>query len=250
LVIVSAGFNTYSPFALNMRKVFIRWNINSLRDSDEISQILSLVHSIEILGHLSVTNKGITQLSEIKLRENTSLKDISKLKYFEVIDKYEEDEDGILVSLLCTHPLAIMGIEMANIHLQTPYKLCSETGMELRISGISDSVRKFVSVVRELMPPDKISVQSIKGDIGNGWTDDLTSRQKEIISYAAYRGYYAKESKTTLKDLADELGMARSTLGEHIQRAESMILCKAIEDLKTQNDNLNPNTQRTMVDGN
>jgi len=250
LVIVSAGFNTYSPFALNMRKVFIRWNINSLRDSDEISQILSLVHSIEILGHLSVTNKGITQLSEIKLRENTSLKDISKLKYFEVIDKYEEDEDGILVSLLCTHPLAIMGIEMANIHLQTPYKLCSETGMELRISGISDSVRKFVSVVRELTPPDKISVQSIKGDIGNGWTDDLTSRQKEIISYAAYRGYYAKESKTTLKDLADELGMARSTLGEHIQRAESMILCKAIEDLKTQNDNLNPNTQRTMMDGN
>lgn len=235
---------------MNMRKVSIRWNINSLHGSDEISQILSLVHSIEILGHLSVTNRGITQLSEIKLRQNTSLEDISKLKYFQVIDKYEEDEDGILVSLLCTHPLAIMGIEMANIHLQTPYKLCSEMGMELRISGISDSVRKFVSVVRESMPPDKISVQSIKGDIGNGWTDELTSRQKEIISYAAYRGYYDTESKTTLKYLADELGMARSTLGEHIQRAESMILRKAIEDLKTQNDNLNPNTQRTMTDGN
>lgn len=235
---------------MNMRKVSIRWNINSLYGSDEISQILSLVHSIEILGHLSVTNRGITQLSEIKLRQNVSLEDISKLKYFQVIDKYEEDEDGILVSLLCTHPLAIMGIEMANIHLQTPYKLCSEMGMELRISGISDSVRKFVSVVRESMPPDKISVQSIKGDIGNGWTDELTSRQKEIISYAAYRGYYDTESKTTLKYLADELGMARSTLGEHIQRAESMILRKAIEDLKTQNDNLNPNTQRTMMDGN
>jgi predicted DNA binding protein len=123
-------------------------------------------------------------------------------------------------------------------------------GMELRISGISDSVRKFVSLVRELIPPDKISVKSIKGDLGNGWTDELTSRQKEIISYAAYRGYYGTESKTTLKDLADELGMARSTLGEHIQRAESMILRKAIEELKPQKDNLNPNTQRTMVDGN
>lgn len=234
---------------MNMRKVAIRWNINSLRGSDEISQILSLAHSIEILGHLSVTKKGITQLAEIKLLEHSSLEDISKLSYFEVIDKYEEDEDGILVSLLCTHPLAIMGIEMANIHLQTPYKLCSEMGMELRISGISDSVRKFVSLVRELIPPDKISVQSIKGDIGNGWTDELTSRQKEIISYAAYRGYYGTESKTTLKDLADELGVARSTLGEHIQRAESMILRKAIEELKTQKDNLNPNTQRTMVDG-
>ena len=93
---------------MNMRKVAIRWNINSLRASDEISQILSLAHSIEILGHLSVTKKGITQLAEIKLLEHSSLEDISNLSYFEVIDKYEEDEDGILVSLLCTHPLAIM----------------------------------------------------------------------------------------------------------------------------------------------
>jgi len=188
-------------------------------------------------------------LAEIKLREFSSIDDISNLSNFQIIDKYEEDEDGILVSLLCTHPLAILGLEMENIHLQTPYKLCSENGMELRISGVSTSVRKLVSLVRELMPPDKISVQSIKGDIGNGWTDELTSRQKEIISYAAYRGYYEVDSQTTLKKLADELGMARSTLGEHIQRAELIILRKATEDLKLQKDNLNPNAQRTMTDG-
>jgi predicted DNA binding protein len=232
-----------------MRKVAMRWNVNSLHGSVEISEILSLVQSIEILGHLSITKKGITQLAEIKLHENSSLDDISKLSYFQVTEKYEEDDNGILVSLLCTHPLAIRGIEMENIHLQTPYKICSEMGMELRISGVSDSVRTFVSLVRELMPPDKISVQSIKADISNGWTDDLTRRQKEIISYAAYRGYYEVESKITLKDLANELEMARSTLGEHIQRAELMILRNAIEELKSQKDNLNPNTQRTMVDG-
>ncbi|MBU03713.1 MAG: hypothetical protein CMA58_01845 [Euryarchaeota archaeon] len=232
-----------------MRKVAIRWNINSLRGSNEISQILDIVERIEILGHLSISKRGITQLAEIKLREFSSIDDISNLSNFQIIDKYEEDEDSILVSLLCTHPLAILGLEMENIHLQTPYKLCSETGMELRISGVSTSVRKLVSLVRELMPPDKISVQSIKGDIGNGWTDELTSRQKEIISYAAYRGYYEADSQTTLKKLADELGMARSTLGEHIQRAELIILRKATEDLKLQKDNLNPNAQRTMTDG-
>ena len=52
-----------------------------------------------------------------------------------------------------------------------------------------------------------------------------------------------------MKKLADELGMARSTLGEHIQRAELVILRKATEDLNLQKDNLNPNTQRTMADG-
>ena len=84
----------------------------------------------------------------------------------------------------------------------------------------------------------------------SGWTDELTERQKETLSYAAYRGYYNLDSKTTLKKLADELGMARSTLGEHIQRAELIILRKATEDLNLQKDNLNPNTQRTMADGN
>ena len=139
---------------------------------------------------------------------------------------------------------------MSNIHLQTPYKLCSQSGMELRISGISESVRNFVALIRKILPPDKISVQSVKGNFDNGWTDDLTTRQKETLSYAAYRGYYNLDSKTTLKKLADELGMARSTLGEHIQRAELIILRKATEDLNLQKDNLNPNTQRTMADGN
>ena len=250
LVIISVGFNTCSLFAINMRKVAIRWNINSLCGSDEISQILDLVESIEILGHLSISKSGITQLAEIKLCENTKIEDISNLSYFQIINKYEEDDDGILVSLLCTHPLAILGVEMSNIHLQTPYKLCSQSGMELRISGISESVRNFVALIRKILPPDKISVQSVKGNFDNGWTDDLTTRQKETLSYAAYRGYYNLDSKTTLKKLADELGMARSTLGEHIQRAELIILRKATEDLNLQKDNLNPNTQRTMADGN
>ena len=43
--------------------------------------------------------------------------------------------------------------------------------------------------------------------------------------------------------------MARSTLGEHIQRAELSIMRKAIEDLDIQNSKLKPNAQNTIVDG-
>ena len=99
------------------------------------------------------------------------------------------------------------------------------------------------------MPPDKISVQSLKGNHINDWTDSLTNRQKETLTYAAYRGYYEKESRITLKELSEELGMARSTLGEHIQRAELSIIRKAIEDLDIQNSKLKPNAQNTIEDG-
>ncbi|MGY8703205.1 MAG: hypothetical protein ACKVGY_02605, partial [Candidatus Poseidoniales archaeon] len=130
-----------------MRKVAIRWNLSSLYGSNDISQILDIVEKIEVLGHLSISKEGIIQLAEIKLKDNKNLKDFSNLPNFEIIKKYEEDEDGILVSVLCTHPLVISGIEMSNIHVQTPYGISSENGMEMRISGVSESVRNFVSLL-------------------------------------------------------------------------------------------------------
>jgi predicted DNA-binding protein YlxM (UPF0122 family) len=206
------GFNKYSYLPRTMRKVAIRWNLSSLYGSNDISQILDIVEKIEVLGHLSISKEGIIQLAEIKLKDNKNLKDFSNLPNFEIIKKYEEDEDGILVSVLCT-------------------------------------VRNFVSLLRNVLPPDKISVQSLKGNNIDNWIDNLTSRQKETLSYAAYRGYYNTDSKTTLRELAEELGMARSTLGEHIQRAELSIIRKAIEDLGLEKSKLNPNAQSTVADG-
>ncbi len=233
-----------------MRKVAIRWNLGSLHQSSDISKILEIVDKIEVLGHLSISKDSITQLAEIKFKPNKGPNDFSHIPHFKIIKEYEEDAEGILVSLLCTHPLVLSGLELSNIHVQTPYGISIESGMELRISGISESVRNFVSLLRGVLPPDKISVQSLKGYAEKSWTDNLTTRQKETLSYAAYRGYYDKESGITLRELAEELGMARSTLGEHMQRAELLIMRKAIEDLDYQNSKLNPNAQSTTVDGN
>ena len=48
-----------------MRRVTLRWNLSSLRGSKEISKILNIVESIEVLSHLSVTKEGVVQLAEI-----------------------------------------------------------------------------------------------------------------------------------------------------------------------------------------
>ena len=53
----------------------------------------------------------------------------------------------------------------------------------------------------------------------NGWTDGLTDKQKEVLTYAINMGYFDPNSDVKLKDIAEGLGMARSTLGEHMKRA-------------------------------
>ena len=214
-----------------MRKVVLRWKIPSLRGAKELSRFLEVAERVEVLGHLAVSSEGVTQLVEIKMREGHSVEEISDFDSFEILEQHEEDSDGVLVSLLCTHPLAVSAIEMSNIHVQPPYGIDAERGMELRLSGHSKSIRRFLALLRVILPPDKVSVQSLRGEERNGWSKTLTKRQREVLSHAVRRGYYGQDSDVTLRELAEELGMARSTLGEHLQRAEYEIMRMVVDDL-------------------
>ena len=214
-----------------MRKVLLRWKTTSLRGSKEIARIMEMTERIEVLGHLSIGEHGVTQLVEVKMRDGHELHELSQLDSFEVLEKHEEDEYGILASILCTHPLAKTAIELSNIHVYPPYGIDSKRGLELRMSGLSDSIRRFVGLIRAVMPPDSISVQTIKSGNNSGWSDFLTPKQKEVLALAVRRGYYEDGSKVTLKHLADEMGIARSTLGEHLKRVEVEVMKRVGEEL-------------------
>ena len=216
-----------------MRKVVLRWKNISLRGAKEISEILNICERLEILGHLAISEKSVTQLAEIKLKEGQTLENFSKLINFQIIEVHEENDDGILVSLLCTHPLAISAIELSNIHIHPPYGISEEKGMELRISGLSKSVSRFIRLIRMVLPPDNISVQTFqKEDNRNVWEEILTERQIEVLKHATRKGFYSMDRSVTLKQLADEMKIARSTYGEHIRRAEVEIMNKVMKDLE------------------
>lgn len=215
-----------------MRKVVLKWKTNSLRGSKEISEILEICEKIEILGHLTINEDGVTQLAEVKLKEDKKIEELNNLDNFKLVNVHEENEDGILVSLFCTHPLAITAIELSNIHIQPPYGISEKKGMEMRISGLSNSVRRFISLIRIVLPPDNISVQSFQKESNDTvWETILTERQVQVLSHAIRKGFYSMDRNVTLKQLADEMEMARSTYGEHIRRAEVEIMNKIFNDL-------------------
>ena len=214
-----------------MRKVLLRWKVSSLSGIDQIDKLMEICQRIEVLGHLSMDLGGVTQLVELRINEGRDLSEISELESFEVLEKHEEDEEGVLVSIRCTHPLAISALELSNIYVYPPYGIDSKNGLEFRIFGISSSIRSFLELVREVMPPDTISVQTIKNGTSKEF-DFLTEKQREVLELAVNRGYYEDGSEVTLKQLADELGIARSTTGEHLKRAECEVLKKAVRDFK------------------
>jgi predicted DNA binding protein len=69
-------------------------------------------------------------------------------------------------------------------------------------------------------------VSSARENIGPGifWHDTLSNRQREVFLLARKRGYYHWPREVSAGELAEELGITKSTLLEHLRKAEAKLL--------------------------
>ncbi|MWV64399.1 transcriptional regulator [Halorubrum sp. JWXQ-INN 858] len=68
------------------------------------------------------------------------------------------------------------------------------------------------------------SVGAGGGDERERRLDTLTPTQRDVFERAREAGYYEWPRETTTRDLADDVGVAKSTLLEHLRTAESKLL--------------------------
>ncbi len=57
--------------------------------------------------------------------------------------------------------------------------------------------------------------------------ENITDRQFAALQLALESGYYKQPRKTSLRDLADQRAVARSTYEEHLRKAENKLLTNA-----------------------
>ncbi len=62
--------------------------------------------------------------------------------------------------------------------------------------------------------------------------ETITDRQLAALQLALERGYYEQPRKTSLRDLADQTAVARSTYEEHLRKAENKLLTNAGQYLR------------------
>lgn len=55
-------------------------------------------------------------------------------------------------------------------------------------------------------------------------TENLPRKQREAFLLASRRGYYSSPKKTTVEELAIKMGVAPSTMAEHLRKAEGRLL--------------------------
>ena len=209
-----------------MREVQLKWNPESVVASD-IGLITKVASKFEVLAHLEVTKTGVRQLVNISFKEDKGSEDLNKVPYLEVegpLNPYPipgKGETGYVV-VWNKHPLSVAAINFDSLHVIPPY-LIGEEGVQITIRGLPEGVSGFLKAARALLPPDNVNVVDI-AEIEDSIMKILTPKQLEVAVFAVQSGYYKNPRKISKKELSELTEIPRSTLQEHLSKAEAALV--------------------------
>lgn len=179
-----------------------------------------------ILAALSDEEAGVA-LAEISGSDPgqivTAIDDYGSVESVDVLKRTERE---VLVQFETTMPLLLLPARDSGVPLEMPFEVqdgaavwevtapsdrLSELGSQLETFGISFTV-EYVQ--------QRLSDQQL-----------LTDRQRRVVLTAIEAGYYDTPRDCSLTDLADRLGIAKSTASETVHRAEERIIKRFAEEL-------------------
>ncbi|WP_123538420.1 helix-turn-helix domain-containing protein [Halosimplex salinum] len=188
-------------------------------------------------------------LSDCQVLEITSeatptdelLEDISQIG---TILHETEDDDGYHVvtqSCLCSLDASIIDrFENHNCLYQSP-TIYRQGWEHYTVVAFDDAdIRELLGDLRadrdiELLSKTSISDTQIPHSMlapASHLFENITDRQLAALQLALERGYYKQPRKTSLRELADQTAVARSTYEEHLRKAENKLLTNAGQFLR------------------
>lgn len=147
------------------------------------------------------------------LEEMEAIEDVTSL------DPLQTADGEALVQFETTEPLLLFAIRESAIPLEPPVEIrdgvasLEVTAPQERLSTLGTQLQAFGM---------SFDVEYITQSVD---TDDLlTDRQRQLLVAAIEHGYYDSPRTCTLSELAESVGIAKSTASETLHRAEGTII--------------------------
>ena len=207
-----------------MREVAFFWKYDRL-DAIGISSVSTIAERIEFLSYIKRVPKDIRCLFKIHLREDKNLDDLEKiesLEVLEVVQESENPEEGHLVICRVIHPLPILNARTNGTYAVAGSKL-DPKGLTYILQGSSIKLRLLSGVLRLMAKPDRTSARTLKLTPQNH-DSVLTEKQLKLAKFAYDRGYYDLPKRIKITELAEQLGLARATISEHLTKIEGILM--------------------------
>ncbi len=125
------------------------------------------------------------------------------------------------------HPLSVAAINFDSLHVIPPYVI-GEDGAQITIRGLPQGVSGFLKAARVMLPPDNVNVVDV-AEIEDSIKQILTPKQLEVAILAVQSGYYQNPRQISKKELSELSEIPRSTLQEHLAKAEAALVEWAVK---------------------
>lgn len=140
-------------------------------------------------------------------------------------------ENEATVHFETTAPLLLFSSQESGMPIELPVEIndgeatIEVTGSRDRLAELAEQLEHFglqyrIENVRERLHESQL----------------LSERQLEVVAAAVEEGYYDTPRRCSLTELADHLGIAKSTCSETLHRAEEAIIKRFVEDLPRLDD--------------
>jgi predicted DNA binding protein len=136
------------------------------------------------------------------------------------------DDDTAVVQFETPEALLLFSIRESGVPLEPPVEIrdgkanLDVTASRERLSALGDQLEAFGL---------QFDVEYVYETLESETT--LTDTQRELLVTAVERGYYDTPRECTLTELADAVGVAKSTASETLHRAEEQVIKRFVADL-------------------
>lgn len=188
-----------------------RWKTDVSRNHSDLSfQLLSVV----LCGDSAVETVVVTGCNT-----GTCLADIDSHHDVGRFNVIEQHKDGAIVQLQTLEPTVPLSAARAGIPLLYPAEVSCGT-LTVNVIGTHTAISSL---------GDQLHSSGIGFDVAYIQSDHhvgsvLTDRQKEVLFTAIEHGYYESPRQCTLTEVAEILGIAKSTCSGTLQRAEEAVV--------------------------
>lgn len=125
-----------------------------------------------------------------------------------------------------TDPLLLFSSRESGMPIELPVEIqngeatIEVTGSRKRLSELADQLERFGFQYRVEHIHERLHESQL-----------LSDRQREVVVTAVEKGYYDTPRRCSLTELAEHLGIAKSTCSETLHRAEEVIVKRYVDDL-------------------
>lgn len=194
----------------------------------ELAPMFNIIHSFELLETMKIEWEEAMRvdLIELHLREGLEIDEVRTIGDMEVVDVLKSEGDRHTCLVKYAEPdeskdlFKQFDLDLINT---TPFYV-SDVRHTYSVIGPEESLRRYVDLLKRIIGRiDGLSFQRAayqRHDI----LSVLTKKQREILLAAHRFGYYDYPRKVSSERLSSRVDVSRSTMVEHLRKAEGRIM--------------------------